>query len=458
MLNLAKPHIKLNVVEKFFLFFTGYKPFDVECNTVNAEEVRKLVLSGGAVFLATLVASGNWYVFGAYHLSEHNRLVSVVASVIGAAVVLFFDKAFLHSMDTMHHSTHWTKKWALFVLRIGAALAISFLTSQTVLALVMEKDLSAMAFTMQKEQRDSELSKDPYQVNTQQNNVQAQNQSVAQLQHAVETLPEAIRMEFEQAAKCWRNYNLLKKQLGSHNEIVIAKRKQCNRLEQTAQAHRTAYQNKAQQNLSTARQQLDEMTAHLNQAQNKQQADLLAIANNAKQNYTPSSSEVMARLMASNPEAEHKRWLISGVITLLELLPYLLKLFGQSSIGERIASKEFLQMKALRNEETKTLHYFETEAALREMASHATHQALADPMVKQVFCNAFMTTMQAFAPFEAVQAMMRELEKNAYSVDTFSQRFPDYAEVINIAWHRAMQQATEILSEGLFVKESTSTV
>ncbi|MEI6706541.1 MAG: hypothetical protein WCK96_05320 [Methylococcales bacterium] len=128
----------------------------------------------------------------------------------------------------------------------------------------------------------------------------------------------------------------------------------------------------------------------------------------------------------------------------------MLKLFGQSPIGQRIASKEFLQMKALYNEEAKMLHYFETETALRKMTNEATTQALANPMVKQVFVDAFMTSMQAFATFEAVQAMMRELEKNAYSVNTFQQRFPDYAEVIGMAWHRAIQQACEILSNNVF--------
>jgi hypothetical protein len=442
----VNPRVKLSAIEKFFVFFTGYKAVDAERNTVHPEELRELVLSGGSVLLATLVAVGNWYVFGAYHLSDHNQLIAMTSSALGAATVLFFDKAFLHSMDTLHHSTHWGKKCSLLVLRFAASLAISYLTSQTVLALLLEKEQAATAFTMKKEERDNELSKDPYHVNTQQTSVQAQNQTVVQLQQAMATLPESIRIEFNQATQCRSTYNALKKQHGLYDESIVAKRRQCQSLEHTANVHKTAYQNKVQQDLLSARHQLGDMTTQLNQAQSSQQADLQAIGKNAEQNYTASSSLVMEQLMKTSPEAKHKRWLISGVITLLELLPYLLKLFGQSLIGQRIASKKLLQMKSLHNEETKILHYFETENALRKMTNEATTEALNNPMVKQVFFDAFMTSMQVFAPFEAVQAMMRELEKNAYSVNTFQQRFPDYAEVIGMAWHRAIQQACDILS------------
>ena len=39
-----KLNFKLSSFEKFFMAFTGHKASDVERNTVNPEEVRKLVL------------------------------------------------------------------------------------------------------------------------------------------------------------------------------------------------------------------------------------------------------------------------------------------------------------------------------------------------------------------------------------------------------------------------------
>jgi hypothetical protein len=115
-------------------------------------------------------------------------------------------------------------------------------------------------------------------------------------------------------------------------------------------------------------------------------------------------------------------------------------------VGRRIGSKELIQTKQLENEEAKELHHFHIEGALRQTATNATIEGLAHPMMKDAFLQSFMAIIQAYAPFEAVQAMMRELEKSAYNVNTFQQRFPDYAEVIGMAWHRAIQQACEILS------------
>jgi hypothetical protein len=450
-------------IEKFLVWMSGHKPSDVLRNAEHPEEWRKLVFIGSSMFMAVALAAGNWFVTG-YSMFDNSVRAGWVSACVGATIVMFIDRAFLYNTDTLSAST---KRWvaiSLFTARIGISLVISSYTAEAVVPLLLGKDMNIIGQKMGSEDLTEHNKLDPWHLQDQQKNLETQRHEVADLQTAVQQLPADIVAELNAASRCWRQYKATKQALqqdGLYNwerADLTSKRANCTEQDTSAHNAKKAYLSQAQQNLADAQTAFKASQSQFNRAQQANSQQLAGIKANAENNYTTTSSFVLEKLLAASPEARKKKMMATSIIMILEMLPYMLKMFGQSTVGRRIATKESkaqayiaarerLEAMQIKNWVEHEMHELKMQAVLRDISDETIAKLREDAEIRQMFNESFIKSMKAFAPFESVQAMMKELERTAFDVEAFMNKFPDFAQVIGIAWAEAIKKACDALKD-----------
>lgn len=281
---------------------------------------------------------------------------------------------------------------------------------------------------------------------------------IERLRLAATTLPSGVQKKIRAAEECWVEYEtqravLLQRGYSTLDagEQLLAKRSHCSERRNSAHAEREAYivRTRAQLDQALNDRQLKEKEYAETTQIIKTKVERAAIVES--ESFNPESSMVLWATLRHNPGALVKWFLLSSVLVVFELLPFIIKKFaGQTNVGFRIATDRAIRRCELSTRLQQRQHDLFISSAVSKASMEAVKEAMANPGVRAVFAQAFSANIAAFAPVEAVRAMMADLEARYVDVNDFMGRFPRLAPVIAEAWSRAIRDTSEILARGLF--------
>ncbi len=450
----------MNWVDRFFIWLGGYSPQTV-CSD-HPDDREPITKIGAAVLLAAMVAAINWGLAGwAYAEGTESSIRLIVAgitSAFGAAIVLVFDRGFVYLADTSG-DTGRIKLFVYGAFRVIVIIAVGSITAQAVMPLVLGSELKAHALHMVEdgENRRAVSLNTQFKVGAKESAVKAASDEVDRLQKAAANVPTDIQRRLNVAKNCWSEYANQKSSLiysGLSNDEarnrLSGKASVCARDTKTATAERDAYLARIRGQLARATDNKQAHEADLSEATSTVKIRIDRASNVEMESFTPRSSAVLWSLLESNPGARVKWFIVSFLLLVFELLPLIQKFqAGQSNVGRRISSNRRLRTIEANERLNQREHDFTVSAAVNTASLKAVQEAMMNPQVRAIFAQAFAATIAAFAPTEAVRAMMRDLEARHVNVEEFMHRFPRYAAIISQAWSRAVQQTSEILAGGI---------
>lgn len=444
-------------LERVFLWLGGYSPANLEVDSrQDREPIGKL---GATVLFAMVVACLNWAVGGWTYAGDmandtQRYFAAGAAASVGVFMVLVFDRGLVYAIDTSGHVAQL--RLLMFTLfRFVVVVAISSLTSQAVIPLLLGNELNMQALQMQEQserQRVAQLGSQ-YQVGTREAQTRQAATEVERLTQAAQTLPADISNQLANARRCWQDYNAGRRNLlnagvdlREARERMRPKATQCNQMDKTAKAAQAEYFQRTREQLEQARELHAGAQSELHAAQStvKERVESARVVETASLNAR--SSAVLWEVLRGNPGALGKWLLITTVLLVCELLPLLYKLqLGQTPPGRRIASENRIRQRQVDSDMLQQ----ECALTLQDEINHASHAgmqaAMQQPEVQKVFADCFANTLKAMAPSEAVTSMMRDLKSRGPDVASFQRQHPQYAQVIGQAWRNAIQQTMNIL-------------
>lgn len=451
---------QMGPVEGALLWLGGYKPSLLR---KEPQEDREAVAKiGGAVMFATVIATINWAIAGWSYSIGYEATDRVVAAVfaasLGAFMVLTFDRGFLFFADTVNAGKRI--KLVLYgACRVTIVVAVGSITSQAVMPLILGSEMEAQSLHMVEAAEKARIADltTRHDVDAQVTAVNAATEEIKVRQRAADQLPADIQSRLASARSCWSSYSTRKSVLlrsGRPEEDVrqslSSAASRCTRKTAAANAERDAYQvqTRAQLNRALA----DKQTKADNLADTHAVID--AAVDRARtieaKSYTPHSSTVLRKLLTSDPGAFTKWAIFSFLMLVCELLPLIQKMqAGQSLIGLGRASSRVIREREERLRMDQSERDFDISVAVSAASRQATQDAMGNPSVRAAFTEVFAANIAAYAPTEAVRAMMRDLEARHVDVRGFMHRYPQYAAIISSAWSEAVRQTADLLSRGM---------
>ena len=447
----------IGILESTFVWLGGYAPSSLTGDSrQDREPVTKL---GTTVAFATIVAAINWaiggWTYAAGLAGPHRWLATIVTALMGMFLVLVFDRGLVYVIDTVGKVGR--VRLAVFTaFRFAIVVAISSLTSQAVIPLLLGPELKITALKMQErsERERSTALRDQFQIDTKEQARDGAAKAVDRLAAAALTLPADISARLASAQRCWVQHAASRRALvdggmtpEDARERMRPRASSCSLAEREAKADQAGY-------VQRVRQQLDQATEHqlsARQALDSAQGTLTRRVDEAREielaNFNATSSAVLWELLRSNPAAMGKWALITLVLLVCELLPLIFKLqMGQTLPGRRIATENRMKQRQLESE----LIQHEYSLGLHDEIGQASHEgmlsAMDQPEVRKVFTDCFASTLKTMAPSEAVSSMMRELKSRGPDVAAFQRRHPQYAQVVGQAWRNAIAQTLVTLA------------
>jgi hypothetical protein len=444
-------------LERIFIWLGGYTPRNLEIDSPqDREPVSKL---GATVLFAMVVAAINWAVGGWTFASAaegaHRYWAAGATAFLGMFLVLVFDRGLVYVIDTSGQIARL--RLATFtVFRFVMVVAISSLTSQAVIPLLLGNELNIKALQMQEsaEQHRVGALRSQFQLGTREAASEQASKEVDRLNQASKNLPADIANHLSSARQCWQDYNVGRRNLVSRGvspsdarEQLRNKATQCSQAEKAAKAEQAAYVQRTRQQLEQATEARTTLNEELQTARSTITGRVDAARQVESANLNARSSAVLWELLTSNPGAMGKWLLITMVLLMCELLPLLYKLqMGQTPPGRRIASENHIKQRRLESDVLQQ----ECSLAMQDEVNHVSNAgmkaAMQQPEVRQVFADCFASTLKALAPSEAVNSMMRDLKQRAPDVISFQRQYPQYATVIGQAWRNAIDQTLQILT------------
>jgi hypothetical protein len=425
------------------------------------EDVEPIAKIGAAVLFAAVIAMANWGVAGWVYLGGADPsvrlVVAVLTAILGAAMVLVFDRGFIYFSDTSG-SDGRIRRFAYGLFRTLVVLAIGSITSQAIMPLMLADELNLEALRMSESKEGERLGRliEQYQIKSKEEANQALAKDVERLEKARTQLPLPIQQRLEAAKRCWDEYRKRTASLrksGYSQAAVRAKLSEkaslCNRNDEDATKERDAYLSQVRAQLTQAFDNKLAAGAELAKATAHVQAKMDQAAQIETESLNPRSSIVLWSLVSRDPGALAKWALISFLLLVCELSPLLHKLqAGQSNVGRRIFSTRRLRWMEITEQLAQREHQLTVFKAVNAASRQAVDDAIENAEVRAIFAQAFAAHIAAIAPTEAVTAMMRDLEARHVDVEDFMQRFPRYATLIAAAWTRAVRQTAAILAGG----------
>jgi len=384
--------------------------------------------------------------------------MAALAALIGGLSVVLLDRIFIYFLDTSMEDGRFQVAF-YGAIRIGIILVIASLTSQAVMPLLLGSELRAEALHMAEDSEKARMSdlSVRYAIPRKEVEIKAVAKEIERLHLAAVSLPSNIKKMLMAAEECWTEYRtqrtvLLHRGYSSRevDEELLVKRSHCAERRNSANAERDAYLARTRAQLAQAlndRQLKEKAFAETTQII-KSKVERAAVVES--ESFNPESSTVLWATVRHNPGALAKWLMLSAVLLVFELLPFIIKFqAGQSNVGRRIATQRASRRIELDAELEQRMHDASISAAVSAASKESVTVALADPEVRAVFVQTFSAYIAAFAPVEAVRAMMRDLEARHVDIDAFMRRYPRLAPAIAEAWSRAIRSTSEILARGL---------
>ena len=450
-------------LESTLVWFGGYAPRTLSEETlVEREAISKL---GGAVLFATMVAFLNWGVATWVYSDGLNTWIRVAVACaggsIGGIMAAVFDRSFLYFADTAPEGGRF-KLFTYAFVRILIILIIGSFTSQAVIPVLLSSELKAQALQMteaSEKTRQADLNS-RYQIEKKETDLKSAGKEVETLRLAMANLPYEIQSKLISAKACWSEYGAEKETLLKEGnplsealEKLSDKKASCIGKSSTANVEREEYVSRIRTQLSQAVQARQTRDTEVTETKSAIKSKVARAELVESESFNPKSSTVLWSLLKNNPGALGKWLLLSSILLLLELLPLILKFqSGQSSVGRRIANTRTITQLDLAARLQQSEHDFKISSVVSKASREAVSEALLNPEVRAIFARAFAANIAAFAPVEAVRAMMRDLEAKHIDVDQFMSRFPKLATVIAQAWSQAVKNTSEILSKGVNIE------
>lgn len=447
-------------VEGMLIRMGGYAPRTVEADP--HEEREPLMKLGWAVVLTVLVAAANWatasWVYSEGMSPPIRIAISTVGAVLGGAIVLVFDRGFLYFADTSIAKGRATVI-AYAAFRIFIILLVGSITAQAVMPIIMGKELATHALAMIEQSEAERMSKlgSQYDLGSKKAAVEGATSDVKRLEKAASTLPPDIQQKQVAARSCWADYTSRK--IGLMNggisdsearEHLAWKATKCDWESKTGNSERDAYIKRTRAQLDTAVALKTQAATDFSDANATVKGKIDRARVIEADAITSRSSMVLWSLLRSDPGALMKWAVVSMTLLFLELFPLIQKFqAGQSSIGRRIATHRAIRRLQFDEHLARAEHDAIVAEAITEASKRAVADAMANPEVRATFAQVFAANIAAYAPTQAVQAMMHEFSARQYDVDEFIQRFPRYASVIAQAWSKAIRETAEILARGI---------
>jgi hypothetical protein len=446
----------MNFIEKILIRFGGFSP-QVAAEFSQSSDRALSTKLGAAVLFSALIASLNWATAGwtfSGTQPENIRIgISVLAACLAFSLVAILDSSFLYFSDTTN--TSWWKKPFYGLLRIAIILLISAITSQAVIPVLLRSELAAHALRLadQADGQRSQAYDAQFKVSNKEEVIRRTTETVEKLEEKARIIPADIAQRIKDAEQCWANCRSKKNTLilagltkEEAKKMVAAKAGACSREEKNAKNLLNSYQEEMRAELAFARQSRAKAVQDTQDVHETIKARMEAARAIETEALSPASASVLHSLLKSDRGAQIKYVLLTLLFLMLEILPLILKFIcGRTPIGEEISSGRFIASKQRTLKVTRAEHDFVLSNALYEASSEASLQVLVSAEGKAIFARYFAGYMTALAPSQAVEAMMREIERQQLDINQFVRQHPRYATVITTAWSQAIRQTLEIL-------------
>jgi hypothetical protein len=443
-------------IESVFVWLGGYSPKNVTND--HPEDREAITKIGAAILFASVIALMNWGLAGWTYsegFGEDGRLAAaIVAGLLGATLVLIFDRGFVYLTDTSDGSRLSMFVYAAF--RIGVIVGVGSITAQAVMPLVLSSELRAHALSMveaSEARRSTELGS-RFDVAGKEAKALEAGKEVQALEAAAATVPPDIQRRLAAAKTCWATFSTRKAALilsgipeDDAQERLSGKFNSCARDTKLASNERDEYLARTRNQLNRA---IDGKLAHeseLAETKSTIKSRLTRARDVEETSLNPRSSSVLWDLLSTNPGARAKWAIISLLLLVCELLPLIQKFqAGQSAIGRRIAASRRARIEGADSVVRQAQHDSAVSKAVSAASLRGVEDALRSPDLRGTFAKAFADTITATAPIEAVGSLMRDLESKHVDVEDFTNRFPRYAAFISQAWSQGIKLASQLMT------------
>jgi len=320
--------------------------------STHPEEIGGLSKIGLAICFASLLAAMQFGIAGWYLSegldSEARTLFSLVMGMIGCFIVLIIDRNFIYAADT-RADISGNLAYFYLAIRVFLILAISSLSSQFILPLLLKSELAIHVQDLKDERYDQAKNRytNKYEVKEKLETEQSLGAQVNKLKQEINTLPQPIARQRAQADQCMRDYKKkINSSLGPDLDesdvlnLYAGEKLECERLEILFRENYRAYITPRQAALASKEEDYKGAQEIVGQAQTALKGDLKKTDENNQLHLNIASADVLWSLIQANPGARAKYLMITIVQLVLELMPLLLKsLLGRSPLGIRVAMR-----------------------------------------------------------------------------------------------------------------------
>jgi hypothetical protein len=411
---------------------------------------------GAAVLLASALSALNMAVFAwilGAEVTPAVRLAMAVAGAIGGfALVLVIDRAAVYFADTTLRMGRAAMAGYLFA-RMALILCIGSFTSQAVMPILLESELSAQALKM-REASDAARSATLTQrfgVKDKEAESRRRVDEAKRADEATRTLPADIAQHLAGARACWADYEARKRALlleeldpAELNARLAGKLASCRQQQIAATAERDRYAEQARAALVQAREANVAAGLALNASEGEVRDRTQRAAEIEAKAYNPRSAEVLWALLRNSGGARMKWALLTVLQVTLELLPMLLKLnAGQSTLGRRIGvGREIVARRLDRSlaEQEQDDAMFNAVRALSAQSAHGLEQSAE---ARRMMDAELLRVFAAVAPIESIDSLLGTLAQRQAAVDETIRRYPRHANLVSAVWQSALQRAAE---------------
>lgn len=414
---------------------------------------------GEAVFAAAAIAAINWTIAG-YAASEgadaRTRLIAATLSgLIALAVLLMLDRGTLFFADTMPAGRGYALAlWV--VLRSAITVAVSGITAQAIMPMILASELRGHALHMQEQSEARRLGylNSRFEVIERKKAATTAIEEAARIEKQATILPVDIRNRLTDASRCLAIYQRRKAAVIASGltdveakNILKVEGTRCGVKQSAARNEQAAYDAKMRLMLRDAEERKGAAEAQMKTAMAavSERIDQAAVVE--KQALNTSSAVVLADLLRTNLAAKTKWALVTLIMVAFELLPLLMKLLaGKSTIGLRLSARRAVETIIQAEQVASAQHDATVTRTLGDAMQGAILSACQNQEVSQFCSRLFATKLRTFVPLEVVTVLLRDIELKQRDIDQAMRRYPRYAGAISQVWSQAMREVAELFT------------
>jgi hypothetical protein len=447
--------MEVQMIRKILMRLAGHDPLTLHQH--GREEQSPIIHLGWMVSVGAFIAGVNWAVGGYVFAGGDTSLAAigsaVVAGLLGSSLVVIIDRSLIYSIDV-----HAGGRRALFLpvaFRVALTLGVSSISAFAVVPILLKPELELKSLQLIEEAERSRITElaTRYNIPKLQSEEVAVEEKVRIARQAVQVVPTDIKNRLDVAKNCWAAYVRRRAGLVQQGMLAIDARHRlasvaagCARDQAAGRKLLEEYEKRTKAALLLAENKLREFDQTLVNTRNMMAEKSAQATKIEKRAITPLNSTVQWKLLKTDQGAFIKYLTVVGLLTALELLPLIAKLFAPQSIpGIRIAtdfviarSRHLRRRKAALEEDT-------IEDKIRSAMTAAMVDALAQPELNAVASRIFTAKIQALVPIEAFQMLMLKIEALELETQSFINRHPSSAQAITEAYNQAIEEFGDAL-------------